>query len=279
MAVLADREGVTRFLRKLAAPGGRDREVTRCRRWFGAVLTAVGAVGALGGGSGGALASPASPTVVPWSGRVPPPPPLEVESSALTRAPERSRRPVEVVPEATLSLSSCSDGAGRERCEALGPGLGGGATALYRVSPYFGFGGGVSFVRSGGRISGVGGLRGEALGVGVVGRVYLLEAGDLDPYLELGLGWGSLRTTLDATGGSEVLDSVVGPTLRAGGGIDYVLGDHFRVGIAAGLSALVLGRGSHCDPGFCGRTTGMSGAMSGALVTSLRVTWQVGDPL
>jgi hypothetical protein len=202
-----------------------------------------------------------------------------VETPALARAPERSRRPVEVIPEATLLLSSCEDGAGRERCEALGPGLGFGVSALYRPNPYFGFGGGVTYARSGGRLSGLGSLSGEALGLGLAGRVYLLEKGDLDPYLELLLGWSSFRTTLDDPSSARVEDSAFGPRARAGGGIDYVVSDSVRIGMAAGMSLLVFGRREHCAAGRCELGTPTGGAMNGALVGSLRVTFLLGNPL
>jgi hypothetical protein len=215
----------------------------------------------------------------PWRGRVPPPPPLEVETAAFARAPERSRRPVEVVPEASVSLSSCAGGDGRERCEALGPGLGLGVAALYRANPYFAFGGAVTAARRGGRLSGAGELSGEELGLFLLGRVYLLEEGDLDPYLELALGWSSFRTTTSYLGGARFEDSAFGPSARAGGGVDYVVSDDVRLGVGAALGALVLGRTERCGAGICETGSATGGAMNGALVASLRLTWLLGDPL
>jgi hypothetical protein len=58
-----------------------------------------------------------------------------------------------------------------------------------------------------------------------------------------------------------------------------VVGDGVRIGIAAGMNVLVLGRREHCAAGHCAVGTPTGGAMSGALVGSLRVTLLLGDPL
>ena len=222
------------------------------------------------GGPSLVLGAPAPP-------RAPPPPPLETETAALARAPERARRPVEVVPEANLLLPSCEDGAAH--CDALGPSYGLGVSALYRPSPYFGFGGTATYARTGSALAGVGSLRAEAVGLGVVMRVYLLERGALDPYLELALGYGSFQTAFVEPDGARARDSAFGPSARAGGGLDYVTSESWRIGFAAGFSSLVLGRREQCRAGFCELGTATSAAMTGALVASLRVTLLLGDPL
>jgi hypothetical protein len=210
-----------------------------------------------------------------------PPPRLEANlgPAPFSRAPEHARRPVEVVPELTLSLPTCQSGANRARCAALDPALGGGFAALYRQNPYFAFGAGVAYSRATTRAHAEGALDGEMFGIGAHGRVYLYETGAFDPYLELELGYGSLRTTLVTVGGARYEDAAFGPKARVGGGADFVVLPWLSLGGAAGFEHLLFERGERCAAERCVAGSAPSGAMLGALVFGLRIKLTAGDPL
>jgi hypothetical protein len=246
--------------------------VTRKARWFGCVCAVLGSAGS-------ALATPDGAALPGWSGRAPPPPPLEVEPAALPRSAEFARRPVELVPELGVLLSTCEEGANRARCQALGPGFGFGLSALHRPNPYFAFGGAATYTRSGGGLPGAGSVSAHAVGFGLVGRVYLLEKGALDPYLELSLGWSAHRTSLNSAGSPPSEEAAFGPAARAGGGVDYVAADALKIGVAAGLNTLVFATHERCEAGRCELGSATGAAVSGGLVAALRVTLALGDPL
>src|SRR5260221_4691131 len=86
---------------------------------------------------------------------------------------------------------------------------------------------------------------GATLSFGLAGRVYLLEEGALDPYLEALVGWGSERTTLRpnaASGAVREEDAAFGPAGRAGGGVDWFVGSSVKIGLAAAYGQLLLAR-------------------------------------
>ena len=221
-----------------------------------------------------------SPVARCETGHVPPPRP-EVDDGPppLARAPEHARRPIEVIPELSLSLPTCQSGAGAERCAALEPALGAGLAALYRPNPYFAFGGGFSYSESPSSAQAEGAVHGEMLGVAAHGRVYLYEQGVFDPYLELELGYGSLRSTLVTVGGARYEDAAFGPLARVGGGLDFVVMPSLELGGAVGFTYVLLDRGERCSAGRCVRGSAPSGAMLGALVFGLRATVLFGDRL
>jgi hypothetical protein len=213
-------------------------------------------------------------------GHVPPPRhEADLGPAPLSRSPEHARRPVEVVSELTLSLPTCQSGKGRARCAALDPALGGGVAALYRQNPYFAFGAGVAYSRTTTTAHAEGALEGEMFGVGAHGHVYLYETGAFDPYLELELGYGSLRTTLVTVGGARYEDAAFGPKARVGGGADFVVLPWLSLGGAFGFEHLLFERGERCAAERCVAGSAPSGAMVGALVFGLRMTLTVGDPL
>jgi len=213
-------------------------------------------------------------------GHVPPPrPDVDQGRAPLLRAPEHARKPVEVVSELTLSLPTCRSGAESERCTALDPALGGGLAVLHRPNPYFAFGAALAYSRATTSAHAEGALDGEMFGVGAHGRVYLYETGAFDPYLELELGYGSLRTTLVTVGGARYEDAAFGPTARVGGGADFVVLPSLELGGAFGFTHLLLERGERCAAERCVAGSAPSGAMVGAVVFGLRATLTVGGPL
>jgi hypothetical protein len=127
----------------------------------------------------------------------------------------------------------------RDPCAALGPALGGELATLYRPTPYFAFGASASYSVAHGSASGTP-VSAKTLALGVSARVYLLESGELDPYLEGLIGWGSLTTTLAPPGRPAQDDSAFGPLGRTGGGVDWMLSPRLKLGVMAGLDLLLL---------------------------------------
>jgi hypothetical protein len=168
-----------------------------------------------------------------------PPPLRDDEPLPWPRAPDLSRSPVEVLPAFRVSIPFCSSGSVRDGCAALGPALGGELSTLYRPTPYFAFGASASYAVAHGSLTGAP-FSAQTLALGISARMYLLEAGELDPYLEGLLGWGSLTTTLTPPGGLAQSESGFGPFGRTGGGIDWLLSPRVKLGITAGLGVLLL---------------------------------------
>jgi hypothetical protein len=208
----------------------------------------------------------------------PPPPLRDDEPLPWPRAPELARRPVELLPAAKVSLPRCEEGAGRARCDELGPSFGGELSALYRPTPYFAFGATAGYGVARGSVSG-GALAATTLTLGVAARVYLLETGELDPYLDALFGWGALTTTLEAPNGLRDTDSAYGPLGRAGGGVDWMLSPTVKLGFNAGFMALLLARGERCHAGYCSDGPAVGGAMSGALTAGLELGILLGNSL
>ncbi len=140
-----------------------------------------------------------------------PPPPIPLDAApAPELAPlEYSRRPFELAPEFALALPSGSDGS---RSVRLGTGFG--LAALWRPTPFVALGGSAT------RFSVA--EHAHAGFYGVLGRVYVSDHGVVDPYLELGLGAAGARTG----------------AARAGGGVEFFLGRHVRVGPAIQWTAI-----------------------------------------
>lgn len=171
------------------------------------------------------------------------PPLRDPEPAPLTRAPEHLRRAVELVPKLDVVLPLCGGTDRAPPCE-LGPVAGGELAALYRPTAYFAFGSGAFYGRAlGNGTPGV--VAGDALGLALVGRVYLLEAGPVDPYLEALAGVGVERVTRRKGPGASEVDTSSGSYGRAGGGIDWFATASAKLGVFAGYSELLpAGRGA-----------------------------------
>jgi hypothetical protein len=188
-------------------------------------------------GAAGESAAAESAPYRSWRGeRVAPPGVLEAtEPPPLERPFELSRRPAEVATELGVTFPLCSDDAA-EACSALGAGFAGAAVAMYRPSPYFAAGGALSYSLAGGRL-GDAHLRERVLGLGARLRVYLVEQGELDPYLELGFGFAEVRGSF-----AEREWVHVGPFGEVAGGADILLGRNLKLGAAvSGCDVLVRG--------------------------------------
>ncbi|MES1186045.1 MAG: hypothetical protein ABUL60_19690 [Myxococcales bacterium] len=208
------------------------------------------------------------PPTAPPAGDLPPP---------LARPRELPRRPWELGASLAAFLPSCGSGSIDDRgCLTVSPGSGLDATLLYRVGPFFAFGleGAASgFSRRGqGALSGAGGA---ARFFGVVGRVYFAEQGLWDPYLALTLGAG----TLELAGTESARVSVSGLGGRVAGGLDFLLGSHFRVGPSASFAHWLAWRESNCSTGVCRDQAAAYGRLLGFATLGVRLTGSFGEVL
>jgi hypothetical protein len=168
---------------------------------------------------------PAPPTATP------PPPPLP-----LVAPPEYARRSVELVPALILASPACTNGTlSNARCDGMGGGIGAGFAALWRVSPYFAFGGTLDIIAFNFDPPAQTGLtEPAALGafVGLLGRVYFMDRGRVEPYLELGLGGGLVATSARERSGSTYGESAAGGAVRLGAGVEFFLNQRLKLGPA-----------------------------------------------
>lgn len=175
-----------------------------------------------------------------------PPPPPELAP------PEYSRRPFELAPELAVGLPSCADGSvDNQVCGGISTGLAGGASVLWRPTPYFAVGATFNLLRFGfhrGQGSELQDRPARASGqfVGVLGRVYFLERGWFDPYLELGLGSAGVTAR-----SSEAEESASGVALRSGGGLEFYLSRHVRLGPAFDWTTFNVKHVQRCSSGRC----------------------------
>jgi hypothetical protein len=188
-----------------------------------------------------------------------PPPAARAEPGALTRAPLDERQPVELLLQgrAWAPLVAQGDASGASSA------LGGGAGVGFRTSPYFSLGVEGSALRA----SAAPPHPGTTFEVAAVGRVYLLESGPLDPYLELALGY-SLTERASAT--APALRH--GPSARAGGGIDLVVLSPLRVGVLVAYREVVGWPEASC-------ALGCQPVFHGGVLAGVTVTLPLGEPL
>jgi hypothetical protein len=176
----------------------------------------------------------------------PPPPELPAE--------EFARRPFEVTPELAIGLPSCADGdTDNQTCASISGGLGGGLALLWRPTPYFAVGGtfnASSFGFHPGAGSGLSQASAAGHFAGVLGRVYFFERGVVEPYLELGLGAGGVGTRARESG-AEYDESASGLGLRTGGGLEFYLGRHVRLGPAFDWTTFNVKHVRRCDRSTC----------------------------
>jgi hypothetical protein len=187
------------------------------------------------------------------------PPPLpRVEPRAEPRTPVEERRAVELLAHGRALTPVFAHGM-RRGGTALAAGLGLG----FRVSPYFSIGGEGSTLSSRAPAS----RSRRSLELAAVARVYLLESGFVDPYLELALGYASGAP--HRVGRTEVLG---GPSARAGGGLDLVVASPVRLGVHLAYREVARPPATACSL-ECGTS------LQGGLVAGLTVTLPLGQPL
>ncbi|HEX6275062.1 MAG TPA: hypothetical protein VFZ53_18600 [Polyangiaceae bacterium] len=204
-------------------------------------------------------------------GRVPPPrDEIDAGPPPLPRAPERARRPFALAAALDASLPAC--GHAFRGCGT--PTFGAGGAIFHRPLPYFAFGAALGFARAAqSRLDPT--LERELIAGGALGRVYFYEEGAFDPYLELELGYASLRTLASTAGGFRE-SRAFGPMARAGGGIDFVVLPGLALGGALGYRQLVF---ETCASRACRAGAGPLGGTAGAIVLGVRATFVLGAPL
>ena len=134
------------------------------------------------------------------------------DSRPLPRAPATARRPFEVTGGPRLFAPLCAT-TGDDCAQSVG--FGGALAALHRTDPFFAWGGEGHYLETSDAALPSGTWR-RTLELSVLGRVYLLEEGSLDPYLELALGYGWELERWTAQGPAS--NSRRGPSARVGGG-------------------------------------------------------------
>jgi hypothetical protein len=90
------------------------------------------------------------------------------------------------------------------------------------------------------------GAGGRLLQFGALGRVYLLESGRLEPYLELWIGGGTQQTHALDLSGERLERASTGLGGRVGGGVDFYLGDHFRLGPSIAMARFFTDKVQAC---------------------------------
>lgn len=188
-----------------------------------------------------------------------PPAPPRAEPLALPRSAVEERSPLELLSLGRVfaPLPAPKGGPGVRRT-----GLGAGVGVGFRNSPYFSLGAEGSALRAS---TGTGGVATTLEGA-AVGRVYLLEAGALDPYLELALGYGTEQSAEAARG------LVHGPSARAGAGLDVVVASPIRLGALLAYREVVEWSARTCAVG-CGPRR------YGGVLAGVAVTLPLGEPL
>jgi opacity protein-like surface antigen len=209
-----------------------------------------------------------------------PPPAIVLGPAPAPELPtlEYARRPFELSAEVLLGFPSC---AGDSSCSlSAGPGLG--VSGLWRVSPHFAFGGTGNVLGFAFRSANASGLReASASGgfCGLLGRVYFVDHGRVEPYLELGLGSGWLAAS-ERQADAAYQDSAWGVALRAGGGLEFNLSRQVRLGPAFAWMRLDGKRERQCAGSGCIDASEASfGRAAGFSSVSVRVSILLGPAL
>ena len=232
--------------------------------------------------------APSEPPYSAWQGQTPhaPPPALALSAAPPPElpGPELARRPLELSPELLLGFESCADGSTDDaRCNGLSAGLGGGGSVLWRASPYFAFGGTLSALSFGFHppvSSGLQHARAHGLVWGLLGRVYFLDHGPVEPYLELGLGGGSVSSSARESDDVQYDETATGAALRVGGAVEFYLSSHVRLGPAFDWTRFDVAHVNRCAGSDCTRLDlGGYGHGTGFSSLSVRLTLLLGPSL
>lgn len=224
-------------------------------------------------------APPAPPPTDPR--RVPPP---------LPPPPQYARRTVELIPHLGVGLPHCHGGStNSDRCSGVGGGLDLGFTGLWRVSPYFAWGGALHLVpfSHDPENETVEDPRAFAAFLGLIVRVYFMDEGRLDPYAQLGLGGGALGTSYTERRPSgtdlDVEESGAGPAVQIGGGLDVIITRSLRIGPTISYTRVFVDKIRRCTGGAnddcMDIDKGEYGYLDAFTTLGARLTIMVGDVL
>lgn len=232
--------------------------------------------------------SPPPPAPAAAQGPAPALPPPGLPPPAPPPAPpEIVRRPVELVPQLGIALPGCSStSVPDDRCEGVQAGPTFGFAAFWRVSPYFAWGGGfdvAGFRYEPPESAGLSETQAGGAWIGLLGRVYLLTEGSLDPYLQLGLGGGALGTSGREPTGDTYEETGAGPALQLGGGIDFILSRRLKLGPALTYTRVLVDKIRRCRAGGDGDCTDIAtddaDHLNAFLSITGRITIMIGDEL
>ncbi len=231
--------------------------------------------------------APAAPQPYqPWYGPAPAPPPALSAPPPLPAAPAPAyaRRPVELIPELGLAFPHCAAGSlSNDRCEGVRGGLGLGFAALWRVSPWFAWGGGLELAgfdyKPPDRLH-LHDASAVAVSLAIMGRVYFLEEGSLDPYVQLRLGGGALGTTYRDDANVQYQDTGAGPSVSIGGGLDFFLSRRLRLGPSIDYTGVFVDKIRHCTGSNCtDLSKDEAGHLNAYFTVLARLTFMLGDEL
>jgi hypothetical protein len=157
---------------------------------------------------------------------------------------------VELIPSAGVALPNCRAGTDSDaRCDGVTTGGIVGFTGLWRVTPYFAWGGGfeiAAFAYDPPKALGLTDAGAGAVWLGLVGRAYFMEEGSLDPYLQLGIGVGALGTSAKDSAGTTWEETGAGPAGSVGGGLDFYLGRSVKLGPALSYTRVFVDKIRRC---------------------------------
>jgi hypothetical protein len=227
----------------------------------------------------------------PWTDdqAYPAPRPLPRRSAQgpLTPGPELARSSVEFVAGAGPVFGWCFGGSRVSfPCRALDPGLAASLSGLWRVTPFFAWGGRASaslFAYEPPSEFDADRTRALIGALEIVARVYSSDQGVIDPYAELGFGAAVLRASLPVRTGADAVHSAYAPSAHVGGGLDFVLGRSAKVGFALALNQVFVPGLRRCPASEDGPCTAVEGSDRGYLSSTLelggRFTLMLGNEL
>jgi hypothetical protein len=233
--------------------------------------------------------APVSTAEAPAAYPAPGPPPLPFPPPPVA-PPQYARRSVELIPHLGVALPHCQAGdTSSARCSGVSGGLDLGFSALWRMSPYFAAGGTLHLVPLRNEPSDPALRDADAFAgfLGLVGRVYFLDDGRLEPYIQLGLGGALLGTAarVEAVDGTsqEWTETGAGPALQVGAGLDFILTRGLRLGPSVTYTRAFVDKIRRCpvdDDAACADVSKESdGYLDAFLTFGARLTILVGQEL
>jgi hypothetical protein len=234
-----------------------------------------------------APATTADPPYAAWQGSGHAPPdgysPGSIPAPAVG-APIYARRTVELIPALGVALANCRAGSRSDnRCDGVGGGGIVGFTGLWRVTPYFAWGGGfevAAFRNRPSEESELSDASAAAVWLGLIGRVYFNDEGALDPYVQLAIGVGALGT--QATDPADVTweETGAGPAAQIGGGLDFHLSRSLRLGPSLTYTRVFVDKIRRCQASGGGKCVDVSkdddGHLNSHLTLAARLTITLG---